>query len=169
MNPQDITEEDGVVLRPYHASTDHAAVTLLHQDLNRFEAALGADRATSHSAAIQCLAEDGSRIREMGGEQIVALKDGSVVGYIAMLLHKDGSFIPEASRDHVHILNLVVAASHRRQGIARKLLTCADDFARLHGFSRITLGMVIGNHGAEEAYRQAGFSAVAIEMAKRIT
>jgi GNAT superfamily N-acetyltransferase len=157
-----------VLYRNFRSASDTDAVIDLLHALNRHEAALGALRDPARRGARACLDEDSDKIREWGGEQIVALVDQQVVGYIALTLGKAGAFVPEDVREQVFVENLVVAEPRRGQGIGHALLAHAEDLARLHGFRAICLGLVPGNEGAEHLYRRAGFSPTAIEMRRII-
>lgn len=157
-----------VTLRDYSRESDFEAVVALHQELNRVEADLGAMRDARHEAAITCLHEDTRAIRGARGEQLVAVVDGEVVGYVALELSEFGAFVPPPMQAHVHIKNLVVAPTHRRLGIGALFLQRAEELARLHERRLVTLSFVAGNVIAQSAYERAGFRPVAIEMAKII-
>ncbi len=155
-------------LRLYRRDLDQEAVVGLLHELNRHEAGIGARRDLRRQGAVACLEEDSRKAREWGGEQIVALIEGAVVGYIGMALSKAGPFVPAEIRQQVYVENLVVSRDHRRHGIGQALLTRAEDLARLHGLKAICLGVVPGNTAAEAAYAKVGFTPTAIEMRKLI-
>lgn len=157
-----------VTYRAYSRETDFVAVVALEQELNKVEAELGAVRDTSREAAISCLHEDTRSIHEAGGEQLVAEIDGAVIGYAAIELARWGAFVPPDRQAHVHVKNLVVDRAHRRRGIGAAFLARADELARLHGYSVVTLGVVAGNEVAVAGYHKAGFKIIAHEMAKII-
>lgn len=157
-----------VIVRDYRRETDFDAVVGLHQELNRVEADLGAMRDARHEAAITCLHEDTRAIRSARGEQLVAIVNDEIVGYVALELSEFGAFVPPPMQAHVHIKNLVVAPTHRRLGIGALFLQRAEELARLHDRRLVTLSFVAGNAIAEAAYTRAGFRPVAIEMAKII-
>lgn len=58
---------------------------------------------------------------------------------------------------HLYIANLAVIAPHRRQGIARQLLTHCEDTARRWGFREIYLHVLANNEGAYRLYSQQGY------------
>jgi GNAT superfamily N-acetyltransferase len=157
---------DGVAFRRYRHESDFAGVVDLLIELNRHERSLGAPRDMRRESAETCLADDSRKIRDWGGEQIVAVAGGHIVAYTALSLAETGPFLPFELRRHVYIENLVVAKAFRRRGIGRALIARAEALARFHGFKSVGLGFVPGNAPAESAYRQAGFTPSAIEMRK---
>lgn len=59
-----------------------------------------------------------------------------------------------------HVLNLCVASSQRRQGIARRLLQQLLDDARSDGAEQVFLEVRPGNRAAVQLYESAGFNLV---------
>ncbi len=146
--------------------SDREAVLGLLLELTAHEATLSEDRATGPDAAIACLADDTRKAGESGGGQFVAEIDGQVIGYLALQLGRTGPYVKEDRRDHVHIENIVVAATHRRAGIGQALLAEAERFAGVVGRKVIRLGVLPGNESALAAYRRAGFGEHSIEMVR---
>jgi ribosomal-protein-alanine N-acetyltransferase len=72
---------------------------------------------------------------------------GEVVGYL-MAWRTVGE---------LHILNVAVAPSHRRQGLGRRLVDAALDEARRLGLGAVTLEVRPGNTAALALYRELGF------------
>jgi RimJ/RimL family protein N-acetyltransferase len=60
-------------------------------------------------------------------------------------------------------LGMIVAASHRRQGIGRALLACAFDWAHANGKPALTLRVFPDNDPARELYRASGFVDVELQ------
>lgn len=152
-------------IRPMLAS-DRPAVLALLLELTAHEARLSAERATGPAAAAACLADDAEKAAEHGGAQIVVQQGDEVVGYLALRLGRTGPFVHEHLRDHVYIENIVVAAACRGTGIGQLLLAEAERFAREAGCKVLHLSVLEGNEVALAAYRRAGFSNFALEMAK---
>lgn len=159
-------QRGAVSFRAFKRGPDLEAVLALLSALNRHEAALGAPRKLDRDSVQHCLEEDIRKIRLWGGQQIVALRDGSIVGYMAVTFGEASPVIPDAIRQHVFIENLIVSEEARRLGIGGALLNRAETLAREQGFHALCLGMVPGNGVAEAVYRAAGFTPVAIEMRK---
>jgi [ribosomal protein S18]-alanine N-acetyltransferase len=82
----------------------------------------------------------------------VALLDGRVVGYV----------IAWFLQGEVHVLNLAVAKSHQRRGIARRLLRHILDFAEEHKSHMVTLEVRVSNEPARALYMSMGFAPVGI-------
>jgi ribosomal protein S18 acetylase RimI-like enzyme len=57
----------------------------------------------------------------------------------------------------VNVHDVVVAASHRGQGIAEKMLVKVEAIARERGACKLTLEVLSGNHAAQKLYRRVGF------------
>jgi ribosomal-protein-alanine N-acetyltransferase len=72
--------------------------------------------------------------------------NGEVAGYLIL---GDG-----------HVLNLCVAPKYRRQGVARKLLEHAFEFAAQGGFIEVILETHVSNTAARELYRSMGFEPI---------
>src|SRR5437763_3762538 len=81
----------------------------------------------------------------------VADDDGDIVGRLSIARDQH-----PASR-HVADLGLMVAQSHRRQGIGRALLEAAAGWAREHDVRKLELHVFAHNDGAIKLYEQFGF------------
>jgi ribosomal-protein-alanine N-acetyltransferase len=65
-------------------------------------------------------------------------------------------------RDEVHLLNIAVLPTRRRQGLARRLMDQLMDFARRHECTTIILEVRKSNQAAIELYNAYGFAAVGL-------
>ncbi len=86
---------------------------------------------------------------------LVALSDSpvrTVIGFIIFWLVKD----------EMHILNLAVEPSFRRQGIARKLVLAAIRLADRKGAKRAFLEVRASNAAAQKLYSSLGFAGTSI-------
>jgi RimJ/RimL family protein N-acetyltransferase len=77
--------------------------------------------------------------------------DGAIVGRLSIARDQH-----PASR-HVADLGLMVAASHRRQGVGTALLRAAVDWARESGVRKLELHVFPWNTGAVALYERFGF------------
>jgi ribosomal protein S18 acetylase RimI-like enzyme len=53
--------------------------------------------------------------------------------------------------------DVVVAASHRGQGVAQQMLGLVEQLARARGACKLTLEVLEGNTPAQKLYRRLGF------------
>ena len=82
---------------------------------------------------------------------VAEAEDGEIVGRLSIARDQH-----PASR-HVADLGLMVAQSHRRQGIGRALLEAAAGWAREHDVRKLELHVFAHNDGAIKLYEQFGF------------
>ena len=82
---------------------------------------------------------------------LVAVDDDHVVGRLS--LARD----PHPASTHVADLGLMVAASHRRQGIGRALLEAAVTWSRRAGVRKLELHVFPWNEPAIQLYESFGF------------
>jgi ribosomal protein S18 acetylase RimI-like enzyme len=65
----------------------------------------------------------------------------------------------------LNIHDLIVAPSHRRQGIAKMLFKYAEEIATARGYCKVTLEVLEGNLGAQALYRTLGYRGYALDPA----
>jgi RimJ/RimL family protein N-acetyltransferase len=82
---------------------------------------------------------------------VAEAEDGQIVGRLSIARDQH-----PASR-HVADLGLMVARSHRRQGIGRALLEAAVEWARASGVQKLELHVFTYNEAAIKLYEQFGF------------
>ena len=82
---------------------------------------------------------------------LVAEVEGNVVGRLSIV--RD----PHPASAHVADLGQMVAASHRRRGIGRELLTAAETWARGARVTKLELHVFPHNRPAIALYEQAGY------------
>ncbi|HUJ12620.1 MAG TPA: ribosomal protein S18-alanine N-acetyltransferase [Thermoanaerobaculia bacterium] len=88
---------------------------------------------------------------ELSGDSrlhFIARRKGRLVGYVFAMWFFD----------EMHVNKIAVASSDRRSGIANALMQRCLDFARANGISTISLEVRQSNRGAQEFYRQLGFT-----------
>jgi [ribosomal protein S18]-alanine N-acetyltransferase len=89
---------------------------------------------------------DGSRY------YVVARLGRQVVGYAGLWI------VTDPDGDQAHVTNIVVAAAHRREGVARRLMVHLADEAIARGCVAWTLEVRASSTGAQELYRRFGFA-----------
>ena len=154
--------------RLYHPARDRETVIGLIAQLARHEISLGTPRDQRKETLSASLDDDARKVRLWGGEQRVSILGNEVIGYIAMTLAEAGPLTPLDMRHHVFIETLIVAQNYRGKGVGKSLLASAEELARLHNYSAISLAMVPGNRAAEALYLKSGFKPAAIEMRKTL-
>lgn len=78
--------------------------------------------------------------------------DGTAVGYIHAEVYNTLYF-----ESMINILGLAVSRSHRRQGIGRALITCAENWAKEQGVNIVRLNSGSSRKEAHEFYRAMGY------------
>ncbi|HHT26768.1 MAG TPA: GNAT family N-acetyltransferase [Firmicutes bacterium] len=88
---------------------------------------------------------------ENGHVQLVALADGTLLGWCDILPHDKPGFT------HCGSLGMGVHPDHRRRGIGKRLITEALHRARKQGIERVELEVFASNPAARALYEQMGF------------
>jgi ribosomal protein S18 acetylase RimI-like enzyme len=115
---------------------------------------------------------------ELFGKRFLAhvLSDSSQVVFVAKRGQETVSFLTGGEwtpaglfqrRRHLYINDLYVASQHRRQGLARRLLEQAGEWAKQRGFEYISLG-VLADNPALGFYRREGFAVHRVSMIKKL-
>jgi GNAT superfamily N-acetyltransferase len=154
-----------VTLRFYTRGDYNAAVALI-QATNIAENAFTGDRREERAGASEHWDVLLPRLAESGGEVLLAILEGAVVGLVAWAPATDDLFVVEELRRYGIVEELVVDAAWRRHGIATLLLEEVEARARQAGLPRLLIGLVAGNQPAEAAYARFGFRPHVAIMAK---
>ena len=80
--------------------------------------------------------------------------------------------IPKLDNKTIYIDNVAVDANNRRQGIAKKMLSFAEDFAKRNGKSALKLWVAGKNKNAYSLYKKLGFNQLVVRsswIAERYT
>jgi ribosomal protein S18 acetylase RimI-like enzyme len=83
---------------------------------------------------------------------LVAATGGVVVGYALVLFRRGAS--------RARLYSIAVDPSHRRSGIARRLLAAAERRAAARGTTTISLEVGVANNSAVNLYRENGYRLV---------
>jgi GNAT superfamily N-acetyltransferase len=142
-----------VTLRPLE-STDAAAISALLPDLG-YEAT--AEQIVARLAALRAWPDQ---------DAFVIVIDGSIVG----LCHVQGVRLL-VSEGYVEIQALVVAAGCQGQGLGKKLVAHACEWAFERGYGRVRLRSGVQREGAHAFYEHLGFekakASYAFELRRR--
>lgn len=94
------------------------------------------------------------RIRDSGGEVLVAQCDGDLVGVLQVLALEQ---LQHAGGRVAEVESLHVDARYRRRGVGSALLGAAVEWARARGCFRVQLTSHLSRLDAHAFYEQAGF------------
>jgi GNAT superfamily N-acetyltransferase len=92
---------------------------------------------------------------------VLAFDSGTPVG----LVNAIEGFSTFSCKPLVNVHDVVVAASHRGQGIAAKLFAEVEAIARERGACKLTLEVLDGNASARALYQRLGFAAYQLDPA----
>jgi len=93
--------------------------------------------------------------KRAGAYVILAFEQGQPVG-LAICFEGFSTF---ACKPLLNIHDIMVTSSHRGRGIAKQLLSKAEDIALALGCCKLTLEVLEGNRIAQAAYRACGYAA----------
>lgn len=89
-----------------------------------------------------------------GAISLLAYLDGEPVG----LLNAFSGFSTFECKPLLNIHDVVVVPTQRGRGVGQAMLAELERIARERGCIKLTLEVLEGNRGAQEAYRRAGFA-----------
>lgn len=98
------------------------------------------------------------------GIVLVAMSGAEMVGYAYAALEPESLKELRAPAGFIH--DLAVAASARRRGIGRALLTAALEWLREQNAARVLLGTATQNTAAQKLFREFGFRQTMLEMTR---
>ena len=136
----------------------------------------------THAAALIDLLDHYARDPAGGGEPLSDFARGNLVAslaarpFIFSVLAFDGGtpvglvnaiegFSTFACKPLVNVHDVVVAASHRGQGIGARLFAEMEAIARERGACKLTLEVLDGNANAKALYQRLGFTAYQLDPA----
>lgn len=95
---------------------------------------------------------------------IARAEDGTLAGFVWVAQdHNDSTGELEAT-----LLNQYVAEPYRGQGLGRRLLETAEEWARGQGLPRISLSVGVRNTIGQRLYESLGYQAETLRMTKRL-
>ena len=87
----------------------------------------------------------------------IAEAESVPVGYVYAQITRHGETAWLYPLDLIHVHHIGVRESHRKAGVATRLLDAVDELARAEGIGRVTLEVWAFNRAAREFFRRRGF------------
>jgi aminoglycoside 6'-N-acetyltransferase I len=138
-----------------------AHISDLHQLAHLCEALWPSSSASEHAQELHLILQgNAALVLTMPIEIFVADQpDGTLVGFVEVDLrsHADGC---NPSQPVGYIEGWYVAEDHRHQGIGKKLLEKAEDWARSHKCAEIASDALINNEVSQHAHEALGYEVV---------
>lgn len=147
---------------------DHAAIAALYEAADARAHQLLPDFMRSPSDIERPMAELEAQMADPSATLLVAEDARGVVGLV-MVAMRDSSPGPTfVSRRYADVVDVVVSAQARREGIGSRLMAAAEKWARAQGADSLDLIVVEGNDGAQDLYRGLGYEMRSHRMWKRL-
>lgn len=146
-----------ITLRADYANPVHAAALVMLLDAYARDSA-GGGQGLSDFARAQLVSALAARPQAYS---VLAFDGDRPVGLVNCI----EGFSTFACRPLVNVHDVAVLASHRGQGIARRMLAEAEAIARERGAVKLTLEVLSGNHSAMRLYERIGFAGYQLDPA----
>ncbi len=156
-----------VLVRSYREA-DAAAVRDCVAELQDFERQIDGRLRSGASIAAPYLEHMRQRCRESGGTILVAECGGVVAGFATVIARVAYEGLDDPPGEFALVSDLVVREPFRRRGIGEALVREAEQWARASGAAELRISVLVGNHGARELYRRAGFTPYLETLSKRL-
>ena len=109
-----------------------------------------------------------ARCGEAVGRIFVAELAGTVIGFVTVLAHEAFTDLDDPPGTYGLVTDLAVLPPHRKQGVGRRLLERAEDFAREAGATELRIGVLAQNTAARRLYLAAEFAPHLEILSKRL-
>jgi GNAT superfamily N-acetyltransferase len=161
--------ENSLRIRPYEQSDERAVVALV-QELQRHEAAFYDRMLPPEDIGAWYVIGVLREAKDAGGDLLVALIDGRIVGYATLLANVSS----KEERDemlfaYAYVGDLVVEPQSRGKGIGRALLAECEKLARAAGRKWLRISVLAGNQAAHCLYAAFGFAELSHHMEKPLS
>jgi ribosomal protein S18 acetylase RimI-like enzyme len=100
-------------------------------------------------------------------EILVAEVGAGVVGWVGVVPRHVSDDILDHDREFAYITDLIVLKEYRGQGIGRRLLAAAEEYAAKQGARRLRVGVLSANAAAHRLYHSVGFRDYEVILEKR--
>jgi len=154
------------LIRDYDSARDGHRLRQCVVELQEFERRLEPSLPQGEAMADPYLAFLLERCARSSGRILVAEKDNTVAGLVAVLTRVSPEEPDEARQEYAYISDLVVVARYRGRGLGRILLEHAEALARKSGATTLRVGVLAKNHIAHGLYQQLGFNDFQVQMVK---
>lgn len=146
-----------IVIRPYRPS-DRATVIAMGEVLQDAEVPLHDSRRPGVEMAEDYVAFIESMIAENAGRIFLAETGGKAAGFVGCWIGETDEIpLKEEARRFGYICDLFVATTHRRRGVARRLLDAAEEHLAAQGARRVMVIALSANAPACATYRALGY------------
>jgi GNAT superfamily N-acetyltransferase len=125
--------------------------------LQEYERAIDPRRPHGEAMADAYCANLHHRCRTARGQILVAERDATVVGFVAVVAEEPFTELDEPPGTYALVTDLVVLDPHRSQGVGHQLLERAESYARQAGASELRIGVLAQNSRARSLYLAVGF------------
>ena len=155
-------------IREADPARDAASIRALFVALHEHERAIDPRMRPSDAIADAYLAQSAERCRRYDGVTLVGEREGEVLGYVCVWRRYVSDELDDPPGEMGYVSDLVVADAARGQGVGRVLLRAAEDAVRAAGVDTLRLSVLAANAGAVALYEAEGFSAVELDLEKRL-
>jgi len=109
------------------------------------------------------------RCAECDGKILVAELDEEVVGFVTIFAKVSSGELADGDIEYGLVSDIVVASKFRKQGIGRKLLVAAEEYARSSDVKFLRIGVLAENQLADDLYGSIGFEILYLEREKKLS
>ena len=95
---------------------------------------------------------------------VARAEDGALAGFVWVAKGQNDS----TGQTEALLLNQYVAEAYRGQGLGRRLMETAEDWARRQRLPRISLAVGVGNALGQRLYESLGYQAETLRMSKTL-
>jgi GNAT superfamily N-acetyltransferase len=157
-----------IEIREYVAARDREGVRACTIELQDYERALDPRMPAGAAIADAYPEEMAEECAKQRGAVFVAADADRIVGYVCVLARVIEKYASEPLREYALVTDLVVLASHRGRGIARRLIDRAQSFARESGAHWLRISVLAQNTAARTIYADLGFHEYEIVLERKL-
>lgn len=156
-----------LVLREYQ-SDDRDEVSRCITELQNYEVSIESGRIEGEKMANRYLQYLLEECEKKSGKIFIAEMSGKIIGFIGLIKEREIRDIMyvEPVDEYVYITDFMVLQDHRNQGIGKKFLQKAEEYARSLKLKTLKAEVLTKNLLAKEVYRKLGFKDHDITMVK---